>query len=331
MSKTERLARFGEVTGLGGLIRRLGTWTGILAFTYHRVGFGDSSYDSGVWDASPSTFEKEMRFLREEFDVIGPDELEAVARVGRGRHVLLTFDDGYRDNFEQAFPVLKRYGLPATFFITTGFVDRREISWWDEIAWMVHATTKHELRGGRLHGPLSLKPEERMGATKTLINLYKSLPPESAQALLDWLAEALESGRHPREGNEFWMTWDNIRELRAAGMHIGGHTVNHPLLARLSRDEQEREILGCKDRIEAELGEPMRYFSYPDGGRDSFNEETHRSLAKQGVEFAFSFYGGYRSFEDWDPYDVRRRCLGLTVSPQRFALMLTLPQIFAWR
>jgi peptidoglycan/xylan/chitin deacetylase (PgdA/CDA1 family) len=112
-------------------------------------------------------------------------------------------------------------------------------------------------------------------------------------------------------------------------MEIGGHTVSHPLLGRLSPEEQEAEIAGCRQRLEAELGAPMRAFSYPYGGHDCFDEHTRRCLAAHGVEFAFSSYGGYRRFDDWDPYDTRRRCLGPGVSVDRFALMLTLPQVFA--
>jgi len=96
-------------------------------------------------------------------------------------------------------------------------------------------------------------------------------------------------------------------------------------------EEQEREITGCKRRIEAELGEPMISLSYPDGGRDSFDGNTRRILAENDVEFGFSYYGGYRSFSDWDPYDVRRRWLSRSVTRDRFALMLTLPQVFTWR
>jgi peptidoglycan/xylan/chitin deacetylase (PgdA/CDA1 family) len=330
VSKTERLAGFSEISGLGTLIRRLGLWSGIVVFGYHRVGFVDESYDAGIWDASPPVFEDTLRFLKREFDVIGPDELQTAVSRGRGRYVLLTFDDGYRDNFDEAFPILKRHGLPATFFVTTGFLDRRQIAWWDEIAWMIHTSPRSELRpNGWLDRRLDLRPEERKRATSYLIDHYKQLPRGSTGAFLDALAEATESGRHHGNAHEFWMTWDNVRDLRAAGMHIGGHTVNHPLLTQLSADEQEEELAGCKTRIQAELGEPMRYFAYPYGGRDSFDENTRRSLAEHGVELAFSMSSGYQRFEGWDPYDVRRRCLGPIVTPQRFALMLTLPQVFA--
>jgi peptidoglycan/xylan/chitin deacetylase (PgdA/CDA1 family) len=331
-SKTERLAHVGEATGVGRLIRELGAWNGIMAFAYHRVGVINPAYDSGVWDASPAQFERQLRFLKREFDVIGPDDLETVMKAGRGRYVLLTFDDGYRDNVEEALPILIRHGLPATFFVTTGFLDRREIAWWDEVAWMIHASPRPELElDDWLDRPVSLDPTYRAHTTKLLIDLYKRLPCESAAAFLDALADASGSGRHGRDRADMWMTWDDVRALHAAGMHIGGHTVGHPLLARLSPAEQDAEIAACKARIERELGKPMRSFSYPDGGRDCFDEHTRRCLADHGVEFGFSFYGGYRRFDDWDPYDIRRRCLGPGVSVERFALMLTFPQVFAWR
>jgi len=332
MSKVDLVARVTEATGLGGLVRRLGSWEGLLAFTYHRVGFPDESYYAPSWDATPPMFEEQVRVLAKEFDLIGLDDLNAAVRTGRGRYVLITFDDAYRDNFDEAFPILNRFGAPATFFITTGFVDGRHLSWWDEIGWMVHMSTKTELKAdGWVDVPLSLKAEDRQLAVRALTDHYKVLSAEKARAFMDVLAEATGSGRHPTDDHDPWMTWDHIRELHAAGMHIGGHTVNHPVLAQLGADEQEREIVGCKRRIEAELGAPMRSLSYPDGGRGSFDENTRRILAENDVEFGFSYYGGYRRFGDWDPYDVRRRWLSRSVTRDRFALMLTLPQVFTWR
>jgi peptidoglycan/xylan/chitin deacetylase (PgdA/CDA1 family) len=332
MSKTDHIARFAEASGLGGLVRKLGGWSGIVVFGYHRVGLVDDAGDPSLWDASSLEFEQELRLLKKEFEVIGPDELETVVSIGRGRYVLLTFDDGYRDNFDEAFPILKRHGLPATFFVTTGFLDQQQIPWWDEIAWMVHASNRTEWPPNEwVDSVLSFAPQERRRTIHSLIERYRRLPRESTREFMDSLAEATGSGRDRGEHAAVWMTWDNVRELRASGMRIGGHTVSHPLLARVSRDEQEQEIVGCKMRIEAELGEPMRYFAYPYGERDSFNDDTRRFLAEHGVELAFSLYNGYQRFKDWDPYDVRRRGLGPNVNPRRFALMLTLPQVFAAR
>jgi peptidoglycan/xylan/chitin deacetylase (PgdA/CDA1 family) len=327
-SKTERLARLGAATGIVSLLRRLGTWSGVLGLAYHRVGFSAEPYDSGVLDATPPQFEEQVRHLAREFDVIRPEELDEARHRGRGRYLLITFDDAYHDNLRHALPILKRYGAPATFFITTDFVDSRRISWWDEIAWMVRTSQRSELQAdGWLPRSVSLKsqPEE---AIRRLIGAYKNLPSATRPAFLEFLAEGTDSGRHPDDIGDLYMTWDEIRELRAAGVTIGGHTVHHSILAQLSADEREEEVAGCRARIETELEQPMRYFSYPDGGRVSFNDETRRCLAEYGVEYAFSFYGGYRTFNDWDPYDIRRRALGLTVTHDRFAMMLALPQIF---
>jgi len=331
MSKTERLAQFGEGSRLARLVRRLGAWNGILAFGYHRVATADGPFDPGVCDATPALLEEQVRLLARECDVIGPHEVEDAIRRRRGRSVLLTFDDGYRDNVVAALPILERHGVCATFFVTTGFLDDGTIAWWDEIAWMVHASARTRLPAGEPLGEsLSLAPQERRATIRRLIAHYKSLAPDAGGDFLDAVAEATASGRHTNDGHGLWMSWDDVRTLRAAGMHIGGHTVTHRVLSRLAPGEQQREIAGCRARIEAELGEPMRYFSYPDGGRDCFDEVTRRLLAEQGVELAFSLYGGYRGVRDWDRYDVRRRGLGPSASAERLALMATLPQVFAW-
>jgi peptidoglycan/xylan/chitin deacetylase (PgdA/CDA1 family) len=329
MSRAERVARLAETTRLGSLLRRIGSWQGVVVLGYHRVGFPDESYYADSWNATPPMFEEQVRLLASQFDVISPGDLDAAVRDGRGRYVLITFDDAYRDNFDEAFPILRRYGVPATFFITTGFVDGRHISWWDEIGWMVHTSPKSELHvDGWLHRPLSLKAEDREHAVRALTDRYKAFPADEARAFMDVLADATGSGRHPSDAYDPWMTWDEIRELRASGMHIGGHTVNHRLLGQLPADEQEREIVGCKRRIEAELGAPMRSLSYPDGGRDSFDQDTRRILRENDVDYAFSFYGGYRKFSDWDPHDIRRRWLATSVTLDWFAMMITLPQVF---
>jgi peptidoglycan/xylan/chitin deacetylase (PgdA/CDA1 family) len=332
MSRAELVARVAEATGVGTLVRQLGAWQGVVVFGYHRVGLPDESYYPAAWDATPPMFEEQVRLLAKHFDVIGPDDLDEAVAGGRGRFVLITFDDAYRDNFDEAFPILKRCGATATFFITTGFVDSRQISWWDEVGWMVHMSPKTELQaGGLIEDTLSLRPEDRPQAIKALTDRYKVLPTEQGSEFMDVLAEATGSGRHPKDGYDPWMTWDDIRALHTGGMHVGGHTVNHRLLGQLTAAEQEREIVGCKQRIEAELGVRMRSLSYPDGGRGSFDQETRRILAENDVDYAFSFYGGYRKFGEWDPYDVRRRWLSTSVTRDRFAMMVTLPQVFTWR
>jgi peptidoglycan/xylan/chitin deacetylase (PgdA/CDA1 family) len=112
-------------------------------------------------------------------------------------------------------------------------------------------------------------------------------------------------------------------------MTVGGHTVSHPILARLDEDAQRAEVFSCRARLEAELGIPMRWFSYPNGDRGSFDAHTRALLAEAGVERAFSFDGGFvRRRAPWDPYDVPRMAVGPRTAGPAFAATVTLPQVF---
>jgi peptidoglycan/xylan/chitin deacetylase (PgdA/CDA1 family) len=120
-----------------------------------------------------------------------------------------------------------------------------------------------------------------------------------------------------------------IREMDAAGMTIGGHTVNHIVLSRASQDRQKEEIVGCARRLAAEVAKPMRHFSYPVGGRDAFDRHTQEILREAGVQYAFSYYGGFRRFDDWDEYDVRRVPVESYLTGHWFRSIVSLPQFFA--
>jgi peptidoglycan/xylan/chitin deacetylase (PgdA/CDA1 family) len=324
------LSRSLWASGLGRLLCTVGTWHGIVAFAYHRIGAAPASpFDRGIWSATPDAFDRQLRFLKKHFDVIVPGELEQVRTKGRGRYVLITFDDGYRDNYEVAFPILKAHGLRATFFVATGFIDRPRIPWWDEIAWMVRSSPYSGLAANRwLCQPLVYDDPDRERTVQSLLRKYKSLPGESASRFLDDMADATGSERYAATYDQ-WMTWDMLRALRDAGMCIGGHTINHPVLARLSRDQQSQEVAGCRARLEKELGDRVVCFSYPVGRPHGYNDDTRACLREQDIPFGFSYNGGYRGFPDWTPLDLPRIPVELDVGINLFQSVATLPQLFA--
>jgi peptidoglycan/xylan/chitin deacetylase (PgdA/CDA1 family) len=329
--KRERLARFLRISGGRYLLRRMIPWSGVVCVNYHRVGTpGACGTDRALWSADPHSFEAQLRFLKKEFDVVTPDDLPDILRRRKGRYILITFDDGYRDNYEVAFPILCRTGVPATFFISTGFLDSPRLPWWDEIAWMVTHSKKRSIEGcSRFPASVPFDEPGREAAIRTLVRTYKALPSSDTEAYLDYLAESTGSGRSdPRLAEGLWMSWDMVRQMRAAGTCIGGHTVSHPILATLSRQQQKVEIAGCRQRLEEELGEPMSYFSYPVGHSGTFNADTRDCLREEGVRFAFSFYGGTRRFGDWDDYDIRRLGIDRSVSLDLFRATVSLPQVF---
>ena len=298
-------------------VRHLSAWRGVLILNYHRIGDASASdADRALWNATAEQFDRQLAEIVRHADVIGPSDLEDVVRRGRGRHVMLTFDDGYRDNYEIAYPLLRAHRVPATFFLTTGFLDDPRPAWWDELAWMVRNRTT--------------PPAAAEQQIASLTARYKQLPSSMTKQFLDEVAEQTGAGRCPREvGARDWMTWDMARDLRRGGMSIGGHTVDHPVLASLPVASQEQQLRTCAQRLEAELGEPMRLFAYPVGSRAAFTAETARILRRLRVRQAFSFYGGYQRAYDWNSMDIPRAHVAPWCDARMLRAMLNFPQLFA--
>jgi peptidoglycan/xylan/chitin deacetylase (PgdA/CDA1 family) len=309
---------------------RHGAWRGILVLNYHRIGRRPPwPSDQGIWSATAEEFDKQMEFLARHFEVLSAAQfLDGGAGDDRAC-VMVTFDDGYRETYEVAYPILEAHRVPATYFLTTGFIDATTTPWWDEIAWMVRQSSRTELpAGGWLPGQLSLAAVDRHATTKLLIDRYKTLASAQAQAFLDYLADATGSGRRdPADAAGEFMTWEMVRSLDRAGMGVGGHTVSHPVLARLPQAAQRREIAGCVDRLQQELRVRPRLFSYPEGMPDSFDSRTEACLRQSEVDFAFSNFGGLIKSTTANPFDLPRICV-IPMSQAKFRALVTLPSAF---
>lgn len=328
LTKRDLLARTLDVTGGGRALRAMPTWNGVLILNYHRIGRpGDSPFDHNLWSASNEDFDRQVAFLAKSFDVIGLADLEHALGQPRGQFVMLTFDDGYRDNYSVAFPILKSHGVPATFFIATGFIDRPRVPAWDEIAWMLRTTSAKTIAANEwLPTSVSLADQP----FRRLLAVYKSLGTELTEAYLDFLADALRTGRCPASlANDQWMTWGMLREMQAGGMTFGGHTVNHPILANATADQQDWEVGECRRRLIDELGGPIDAFSYPNGKPGDFNEFTRAALRSHGYRWAFSHNGGFCRPGHRDRFAIPRTPVEIDIDLPLFRATATLPQLFS--
>ena len=319
-------------SGCGSLLGKVLPGSGVLVLNYHRIGNGKGSpFDRGLWSTSAESLTDQIRFCKSRLEMITPDDLPRALAAGRGRYGIITFDDGYRDNYEVAFPILKAEGVPATFFITTGLIDTPKLPWWDEIAWMVRTSQRNRIElPGWIPAPLTFDEPDREEVVRALLRVYKAMLSESTVRYLDVIAEATGSGRYGGEaGKNLWMDWDMLREMKTAGMTIGGHTVSHQVLSRLTPEKQQEEIRGCADRLVAEMNEPMRYFSYPSGGLQRFDASSRVCLREANVQYAFSYYGGCNRFRDWDDYDIRRIAVEPCLTPEWFKSIVAFPRLFA--
>lgn len=215
------------------------------------------------------TFERHMSLLQSEFNVLPLGE--ACDRLARSslpaRAACITFDDGYADNEQIALPILKRFGLKATFFVSTGYSEGG-MMFNDVVIEAVrnapagtHDLTRLGLDTCDLSDSIS-----RRAAIDTLLTKIKYLQPDERQALVQQLASAMRSTLPER----LMMRPAQIRRLHEEGMEIGGHTVNHPILAVLDDRQARDEIVEGKHRLEEITGAPVTLFAYPNGkpGRD---------------------------------------------------------------
>jgi peptidoglycan/xylan/chitin deacetylase (PgdA/CDA1 family) len=182
--------------------------------------------------------------------------------------VCLTFDDGYRDNYEVAFPVLRRHGAPAAIFLATGLIDRTAPMWWH---------------------PLERAFSSRGSAGAAVwAERFRAADAGETVRLVDELA-GIEPGFRPGEAYDSALDWSMVREMAASGLvTFGAHTVTHPLLAGLASPALTTEIEASRDRCAAMLGTPPRYFAYPFGQPHEVGPEAPLAVARAGFAAAFT-------------------------------------------
>jgi peptidoglycan/xylan/chitin deacetylase (PgdA/CDA1 family) len=191
----------------------------------------------------------------------------------------LTFDDGYRDNYEVAFPVLRRHGAPAAIFLATGLIDRTSPMWWHPL--------ERAFAGPGAAGTFRSRAE-RAGAWAEWTARFRASEGAETIRLMDELA-CRHPEFHPADAFDGALDATMIREMAASGLvTFGAHTVTHPLLARLSGPSLAREIEGARDRCAALLGEAPRYFAYPFGQPDEVGPEAPAAVARAGFAAAFT-------------------------------------------
>jgi peptidoglycan/xylan/chitin deacetylase (PgdA/CDA1 family) len=311
------------------LLERFASRPGLAVLVYHRinspVGF---AYDKAVIEATPEDFDDQMTMLRKHHDVAGPEELfdlvEHPEKVKSFR-VGITFDDGYLDNYEVAFPILKSHGLSATFFLPTHYIGSRHLPWWDQVAFLVRRTEKSELV---LDYPKRLVVKiDGADVDSAIVSVLRAYTRAENVELAPYLAavEKACGAALPDEAEERqFMTWDEAAEMQRAGMAIGSHTHSHNILATLSTEEQEKECRGSRARLQ-EKSLAAESLAYPVGKPTSFSRDTMRCAREAGYRCAFTNYGGVNLPDRIDPFDVKRigMSFGEDTSQMRLRLALT--------
>ncbi|MCC6907848.1 MAG: polysaccharide deacetylase family protein [Phycisphaerales bacterium] len=237
-------------------------------------------------------FEEQVAWLAGRYHVVSLRDAAEMLHRGEApekRVIALTFDDGYADNFENVGPILERYGLRGTFFVTTGFVEGSEPMWFDIAAeaWLRGSPSAREGMVASLPKP----PDRRVareGGIRVWMQGLKQVRPGERLALIDRATKLAPGGADPAKYRA--MTREQVAELHARGHEIGSHTITHPILTQLDDGELLRELVESKDTLESWIGDEVSSFCYPNGDWD---ERVKAAALEAGYRVACTTTPGF--------------------------------------
>lgn len=308
------IARLSKATGLIDVLiqNRLRKGYRTIMMMYHQVFPFKDDLLTTCWGSivPPEAFERQIQYLTRNYEILSFSQLSSLLKKGDSlprKSAVITFDDGYQNNFLYAYPILRRYDVPATIFITTGYVGREESPF--SLLYAINFTNLKNLsltgiEGGLINitsEPFSLtSPLERWRAFLAIWNELGKLPREKAKVVVEEiiaLCDVKESSPRAR-----MLNWEEMKEMEEGKIEFGAHTVHHPHLTILPLEEVRREIFESKRELEGRLGKPVNFFAYPYG---EFNETVKKIVKDAGFTCAVTMQKKWISPLD-NPYELGR-------------------------
>ena len=282
---------------------------------------------------TPRRFKQHLEILRQDFNLMQLGQLPRALRESKvpDRSVIVTFDDGYADNLFNAKPLLERYHVPATIFLSSGFIGREHEFWWDELVRLL-------LRPGTLPKSLSLRvggdrfrwqladaarypraefrryrnwsawkeaPTPRHSLYQALWQQLHPMDEDERESVLDQLRAWANGGSSGSRANRSLSREEAVSLAQGEWVEIGAHTVTHPSLAALPLASQRDEILNSKSRLENLLSRPVVSFSYPFGKQSDYSADTINLVRQGGFVCACSNLTGVIEQRS-DPFELPR-------------------------
>ena len=278
------------ILDLYAFIRRKFTKSQVAILTYHRVCPQNDTWSNPP--ISPQVFEEQMDYFSRNYEIFSLAKLSQYVKMGKRlpeKVVTITFDDGYMDNYYYAYPILNKYHIPATIFLTTGHMEQDKPFWWDRVGFIIQYTGMSHLNFEEL-GDYSLRSNNDRSIVQRIITAkLKQIPEDRKNSIIATLERIAGVYFPPGLAKELVLSWDKIREMSNNGISFGAHTVNHPILTNMPLQQAQWEIIQSKKDIEQELGKEVDIFSYPNG---CFNSDIIKFVKESGFTCAVSVLPG---------------------------------------
>lgn len=294
---------------------------GFSILCYHGVCSDDTDFgelNSSGKHTIASRFDEQMAYLAKNHKLITMSDI-AESFLNRFTipegAVAVTFDDGFANNVTHAWPILEKYGVPATFYLATGYIGRERVMRMDTIEAIVFLSGLESLKLNVGSESLLFSLDSsvsRKQAFQQLKSLCKSLPKEQAEKMVvDLVSQVPDTEIFSRPEYSF-MTWDDARRMsRSELVELGAHTVDHFPLSTLDDDQVEYQIRASVERIESELDQRCVHFAYPEGRLCDYDERAVSLLAELGIGIAPNAVSGANSCDSIDPYHLNRFLVGM--------------------
>ncbi len=283
---------------------RLANRSKALIVVYHRF-----SENGNRLATSASALREQLEYLTTHYRIMPLSEMASYFRQGRRLPpsvAAITVDDGYRDFFEIAFPILREYNVPASVFVATDFIDQRAWLWTDKLRYLALQADTAMLETTINDRALRIKlgdSESRLIAASVVNSELKQIPDEVKEDIISSIASSLKVSLPCVPPGDFSpLTWEQVREMDNAGIEVGSHTLTHPILTNISRDRLRKELNESRRRLEEVLRRNVDLFCYPNGNYDPM---VSIEVERAGYKCAVTSRPGLNK-RDTNPLALRR-------------------------
>lgn len=271
---------------------------GVLILAFHRV--NDHAVDILNLRVRVKDFETQLTYLRKHYRLVSLQEAIDTLRSEKNlpsNTVVITFDDGYTDNYLHAFPILQKLSIPATIFLTLEPIETRSALWFDEIQGCILSTHVHsvDLRKFSLPAfPIATRKQKQKMIEHIVEEIKRNWDFKKVPMFIDYLHRQLSVPRKNGK-SDLMLTWEQVTDMKGGGIEFGAHTMTHPILTHIGDQELNYEIAKAKEILEGKVGAPVAFFAYPNGEARDFNAVVVDRLKSCGYRGACTLIPGVNS------------------------------------